>query len=165
MRIVVAADHAGYPLVELAQEEIRKAGHEPVFVGTHHPELPDDYPDFVQLACERLLRGEAERAIVLCGSGVGASITANKFPGVRAGLCHDHYSAGQGVEHDEMNVLCLGSRVIGTATAKDVLQAFLQATFSGEERHVRRLGKVRAIEEHYLKTAQPAEAVTSPPDP
>lgn len=165
MRIVVAADHAGYPLVQLAQDEIRNAGHEPVFVGTHHPEQPDDYPDFVQLACEQILRGDAERGIVLCGSGVGASITANKFPGVRAGLCHDHYSAGQGVEHDEMNVLCLGARVIGTATAKDVLQAFLQARFTGEERHVRRLSKVRAIEEHYLKSDTLAEAPPSLPDP
>lgn len=151
MKIVIAADHAGYPLAQLAQEEARRAGHEAAFVGTFHPDQPDDYPDFVQLACEKLLAGEAERAVVLCGSGVGASVAANKFPGVRAGLCHDHYSAHQGVEHDDLNVLCLGARVIGTETARDILQAFFQARFTGEERHVRRLGKVQAIEERFLQ--------------
>lgn len=147
MQIAVAADHAGYPLKRLILEDLHQAGHGAIDLGTFDPTQPDDYPDFVCLACEALLEGRVQRAIILCGSGVGASVAANKFPGIRAGMCHDYYSAHQGVEHDDMNVLCLGARIIGPELARDIVRSFLAATFSGEERHRRRLDKVRRIEE------------------
>jgi ribose 5-phosphate isomerase B len=147
MRIAVAADHAGYPLKQFILEDLYQAGHGAIDLGTFDPTQPDDYPDFVCLACEALLEGRVQRAIILCGSGVGASVAANKFPGIRAGMCHDYYSAHQGVEHDDMNVLCLGARIIGPELARDIVRSFLTATFSGEERHRRRLDKVRRIEE------------------
>jgi ribose 5-phosphate isomerase B len=123
------------------------ADHKVHDVGTFTPEKPDDYPDYATLVAEDVRSGAAERGILVCGSGVGVSVVANKFKGIRAGLCNDHYSAHQGVEHDDMNVLVLGSRIIGPMTAIDATTAFLKAKFSGEERHVRRLNKVKKIEQ------------------
>jgi ribose 5-phosphate isomerase B len=146
MRVAVAADHAGFELKELLRAFVAAAGHAVIDLGTDSPTKPDDYPDFARAIGEALVTGQADRGILVCGSGVGASVAANKIPGVRAGLCHDHYSAHQGVEHDDMTVLVLGARVIGTVTAKDLVAAFLAAKFTGEERHVRRLNKVNEIE-------------------
>jgi len=145
MRVAVACDHAGFPLKKTILSAIRDSGHEPLDLGTHGPE-PVDYPDYAKAAGVAVREGKAERAIVLCGSGVGACIVANKLHGIRAGVCHDVYSAHQAVEHDDMNVLCLGARVIGAALAPELVQTFLAARFTGEERHVRRLDKVNAIE-------------------
>jgi RpiB/LacA/LacB family sugar-phosphate isomerase len=145
MRIALAADHAGYELKEKI-ESLFKDRFEVVDLGTFDPKAPDDYPDFAAALGAALLEGKADRGILICGSGVGASVAANKIKGIRAGLCHDAYSAQQGVEHDDMNVLVLGSRVIGSELARVLVEAFLKAKFSGEERHVRRLNKVKAIE-------------------
>lgn len=153
MKIVVASDHAGYPLKQMVLDELKAAGHEIIDVGAFHPEEDDDYPDFAARACEAVHQGEAGRAIILCGSGVGACVVANKFPGIRASLCHDHYSAHQGVEHDDMNVLCMGARVIGQEIAREIVLAFAAARFSGETRHVRRLQKLKTIERRFLKEA------------
>jgi ribose 5-phosphate isomerase B len=147
MKIVIGADHAGYDMKQGVKNHLRELGHDVIDVGTNDANEPDDYPDFASLVASRLQTGEAERGILICGSGVGVSVAANKFKGIRAGLCHDHYSARQGVEHDNMNVLVLGSRVIGSNTAIDLVDGYLSATFSGEERHVRRLNKIKAIEE------------------
>ncbi len=147
MRVAVGMDHGGFPLKETILEEIRKEGHEPVDVGAFHLDPGDDYPDFARAVGEAILSGRAERGVLVCGSGVGACVAATKMKGIRAAVCHDHYSAHQGVEHDNMNVLCLGARIIGPELAVDLIKAFLAATFSGEERHVRRLQKVQAIEE------------------
>lgn len=152
MQIAVAADHAGYKLKLIVVNDLRTASHEVLDLGTHTPEQEDDYPDFAQLACDAIRQGSAQRAIVVCGSGVGVCVAANKFPGIRAGLCHDHYSAHQGVEHDNMNVLCLGARIIGQEVAREIVQAFIAATFSGEARHQRRLAKLQRIEERFLQT-------------
>jgi len=127
-------------------EFVKRCGHTVHDVGTFDPSKPDDYPDYAALVAQDIRSGQAERGILVCGSGVGVSVAANKFKGIRAGLCHDHYSAHQGVEHDDMNVLVLGARIVGPMLAQDLAQAFLQATFSGEERHVRRLNKVKGIE-------------------
>ena len=151
MRIAVAADHAGYPLKHIVVDDLRAAGHEVTDLGTHDPTQPDDYPDFAELACEAIRRGEAQRAVVICGSAVGVMVAANKFPGIRAGACHDTYSAHQGVEHDDMNVLCLGARIVGQELARELVRAFICAQFTGEERHVRRLNKVKAIEAKFLR--------------
>jgi ribose 5-phosphate isomerase B len=159
MKIAVAADHAGYPLKHIVVADLQAAGHEVLDLGTHDPEQPDDYPDFAWLACEAVRSGQAQRAVVVCGSGVGVTVAANKFPGIRAGLCHDHYSAHQGVEHDDMNVLCLGARIIGQEAAREIIQAFIAAEFTGEERHVRRLGKVRQIEARFLKNEPEGHAL------
>src|SRR5262245_35036274 len=145
MRIVIGSDHAGFPLKEDLTPYIRQLGHQVVDVGTHSTE-PVDYPDYAEALSKALLGGQAERGVLICGSGVGASVAANKVPGIRAGLCHDTYSAHQGVEHDDANVLVLGSRIIGTELAHELVKAFLAAEFSGEERHVRRLGKVNALD-------------------
>ena len=150
MKIALAGDHAGYPLKEALYVELKAAGHDVANLGTDDPRHPSDYPDFAVRVCEALLSGSAERGILVCGSGVGVSVAANKFPTIRAGLCHDTYSAHQGVEHDDMNVLCLGSRIVGTALAKEITLAFVGAAFTGEERHVRRLRKVQAIEARYM---------------
>jgi RpiB/LacA/LacB family sugar-phosphate isomerase len=150
MRIVVGADHAGFSLKEEIKRLVEVLGHEVTDVGTHSPD-PVDYPDFARGVAEKIASGEAERGILICGSGVGASIGANKVPGVRAAICHDSYSAHQGVEHDDMNVLCMGARVIGVEMAKELVRAFLGAHFTGEERHLRRLNKVLAIEAEYLR--------------
>ena len=146
MRIAVAADHAGVPVNEHVIEFLRRQGHEVVDLGTHDASHPDDYPDYALSAGEAVLRGDAERAVLICGSGVGASIAANKLKGIRAALCHDTYSARQGVEHDDMNMLCLGARVIGPELATELVRAFVAARFSGEERHRRRLRKIADME-------------------
>ncbi len=146
MRVAVGMDHGGYPLKQTILEEIRKEGHEPVDVGAFSLDPGDDYPDFARAVGEAIISGRAERGVLVCGSGVGASVAACKMKGIRASVCHDHYSAHQGVEHDNMNVLCLGARIIGPELAIDLIKAFLAATFSGEARHVRRLHKVEAME-------------------
>ncbi len=145
MRIAIGADHGGYLLKGDIVALLQKAGHQVADVGAHTLDSSDDYPDFTRLVGEAIQRGEVERGIVICGSGVGACVAANKFRGIRAGLCHDTYSAHQAVEHDNINVLCLGARVVGVEVAKELVQAFVRAQFSGEERHVRRLAKVEAI--------------------
>jgi len=150
MKLAVGADHAGYELKELLVEHIRSLGHEPIDVGTHVPGKPDDYPDYAVLVAAEVSSGRAERGVLVCGSGIGVSVAANKIRGIRAGLAHDHYSAHQGVEHDDMNVLVLGSRVIGVNVAFESLEAFVAATFSNEERHLRRVNKVKAIERGQL---------------
>jgi RpiB/LacA/LacB family sugar-phosphate isomerase len=152
MHVTIGSDHAGFELKQLLGAFLRSQGHKLIDVGTRNSE-PVDYPDYAEALAQSLLRGESERGILICGSGVGASVAANKIPGIRAGLCHDTYSAHQGVEHDDMNVLVLGSRVIGPELAKDLCLNFLNARFSGEERHRRRLEKVFSIEQRY--SAQP----------
>ena len=146
MRVAVAADHGGWPLKDTILAVIRAAGHEPLDLGTDSA-APVDYPDYAAAAARAVQRGDAERAIVLCGSGVGAAVAANKLRGIRAGVCHDVYSAHQAVEHDDVNVLALGARVVGTALAEDLVRTFLAARFTNEERHRRRLAKVQALEE------------------
>ncbi len=149
MKLAIGSDHAGVGYKDVFAEELRAAGHDVVDVGTEgHDSV--DYPDFALAVAERLARGEVERGILICGSAVGVCIAANKVPGVRAGICHDTYSAGQGVDHDDMNVLCLGERVIGIELARSIVAAFVEATFSAEPRHRRRLDKVLAIEARYL---------------
>ena len=151
MKIAIGADHAGFELKEFIKARLREWKHDVLDLGTHGPE-PVDYPDYAEAVGEAVRDGRAERGIVLCGSGVGASVAANKIPGIRAGLCHDHYSAHQGVEHDDMNVLVMGGRVIGELVAAELARAFLEARFSAEDRHRRRLDKVKAIEQrHGLK--------------
>jgi len=153
MRVAIGADHGGYPLKATILDVIRAAGHEAIDVGAYELDPQDDYPDFAIRVGRAVQAGEAERGIILCGSGVGAAVAANKLRGVRAGLCHDTYSAHQSVEHDHVNVLALGARVIGSALAVEIVQAFLGAGFTGEERHVRRLSKVQALEEAWAKGA------------
>jgi ribose 5-phosphate isomerase B len=150
MKIVVGSDHAGFDLKQNLVPYLRELGHEVVDVGTNST-APVDYPDYAQAVAEAVRNGQAERGILLCGSGVGASVAANKIPGIRAGLCHDTYSAHQGVEHDDMNVLVLGARVIGQELAHELVRAFLGAKFTGAERHRRRLEKVQALEHRFLK--------------
>ena len=145
MWIAVAGDHAGCRLKERVAAHLRAAGHEVIDLGAHD-EAPSDYPDFAEAVGRALAAGEAERAVLVCGSGVGAVAAVNKLPGVLAGLCHDTYSAHQGVEHDQMNVLALGARVVGEALALDVVDAFVGARFDGVPRHLRRVEKVRALE-------------------
>lgn len=145
MRIAIAADHAGFALKEQLMPELRGMSHQVVDLGAHSTD-PVDYPDYAVAVAQELVEGRADRGILICGSGVGASVAANKIPGIRAGLCHDSYSAHQGVEHDNMNVLVLGARVIGAALAGELVQDFLKATFGGEERHRRRLEKIKVIE-------------------
>lgn len=149
MKIALGADHAGAELKNQLLETVRAVGHEPIDFGGDGSDAHDDYPDYAEKVGEAIRAGEAERGILVCGSGVGVSVAANKIPGVRAAICHDTYSAHQGVEHDDMNVLVLGERVVGPALAQEVTRAFLDAKFSGEARHVRRLNKVKAIEEKY----------------
>ncbi len=146
MRIVVGADHRGYALKQTIAEHLRSCGHEVLDVGTNG-EAPVDYPDYAQAVGQAIVKGDAQRGILVCGSGVGAAIAANKLAGVRAGTCHDTYSAHQGVEHDDMNLLCLGAKVIGTELALELARTFLQARFSGEERYLRRLAKVKELEQ------------------
>jgi len=148
MRIVVGADHAGYILKQEVAEALRQAGHDVLDVGTNST-APVDYPDSAEAVARAVTSGQAERGVLICGSGVGASVAANKVPGIRAAVCHDTYSAHQGVEHDDMNVLVLGGRIVGPALALELVRAFVAARFSGEERHVRRLGKVKALETRY----------------
>lgn len=152
MRAAIGADHAGFSLKEDLVSYLKGLGHEVRDVGAHSPDPEDDYPDYAEAVGQAVVRGQAERGVLLCGSGVGASVAANKIPGVRAGLCHDTYSAHQGVEHDDMNVLVLGARVIGPELARELIRAFLNATFSGEDRHRRRLEKVKALEALYARS-------------
>jgi ribose 5-phosphate isomerase B len=153
MKLVMGSDHAGYALKEAMGDVLRKWGYEILDVGAFD-DKPSDYPDFAEKVGRAVLDGKAERGVLICGSGVGASVAANKLPGIRAGMCHDTYSAHQGVEHDDINVLVLGSRVIGVALAQDLIKAFLGAKFTNEERHVRRLGKVKALEAKYAASAK-----------
>jgi ribose 5-phosphate isomerase B len=146
MRIGIAADHGAFALKCQLQDSLRTSGHEVLDFGAHALDMQDDYPDFVIPLARSVAVGEVERGIALCGSGVGASIAANKVPGVRAGLIHDVFSAHQGVEDDDMNVCCLGGKVIGTALAGELVQTFLASRFSGAERFRRRLAKIEAIE-------------------
>jgi ribose 5-phosphate isomerase B len=146
MRVGFATDHAGFALRNELIAHLREAGHEVVDVGAYSLNPDDDYPDFVIPLARAVASGKVERGIAVCGSGVGAAVCANKIPGVRAGLVQDHYSARQGVEHDDMNILCMGGRVVGPAVALDLVDAFLAARFSGAERHLRRLRKVAALE-------------------
>ena len=145
-RVALGADHGGFSLKTELIPWLQGQGYEVLDKGAHTLDLADDYPDFSKAVAQTVASGEAQRGILVCGSGVGACIVANKIPGIRAGLCHDTYSARQGVEHDDMNVLCLGARVIGVELAKELITVFLMAKFSGEERHRRRLGKVLTIE-------------------
>jgi len=148
MRIAIGCDHAGYNLKNVVFNVVKELGHEAIDLGTYD-ELPVDYPDFAEKVGNALINGDAERGILLCGSGVGASITANKMKGIYAGLCNDPYSAGQGVEHDDMNVLCLGARIIGEEIAKACITSFLDSTFSEVSRHKRRVTKMHDIESKY----------------
>ena len=148
MKIVVGSDHAGFLLKQEVAESLRKEGHEVVDVGTSST-APVDYPDFAEAVGVAVREGRGERGVLICGSGVGAAVAANKLPGVRAAICHDTYSAHQGVEHDDMNVLVLGGRVVGPALAHELVRAFVAARYSGEERHARRLAKVIALEGRY----------------
>ncbi len=150
MRIAVGTDHAGFPLKAPAIAELESLGHEVLDKGTDSTEAVD-YPDYAQAVAEAVMRGEADRGLLLCGSGVGACVAANKVPGVRAATCHDTYSAHQGVEHDDANVLCLGARVVGETLALEIIRAWDGARFSEAERHKRRLGKLNAIEAKYQR--------------
>jgi ribose 5-phosphate isomerase B len=152
MKLVIASDHAGFPLKEEVRAYLAKSGHEVIDLGAFKCEPEDDYPDFAQRVGEAIKAGEAPRGILICGSGVGVSIAANKIPGVRAGMCHDTYSAHQGVEHDDMNVLVLGARIIGTSLAYELVDTFLKAKFiTSEERFTRRFNKLMAIEAKYRR--------------
>jgi ribose 5-phosphate isomerase B len=145
MRLAMAGDHAGFRLKDVLADRLRAGGHQVIDLGAHDP-APSDYPDFAVAVGEAVTSGQAERGILVCGSGVGAVAAANKITGVLAGLCHDTYSAHQGVEHDQMNVLALGARVVGEALAIELVEAFVRARFDGEPRHQRRVDKVRALE-------------------
>jgi ribose 5-phosphate isomerase B len=146
MRVGIATDHAGFERKEELIVHLRETGHEVFDVGAYSPNAIDDYPDFVIPLAREVAAGRVDRGIAVCGSGVGASVCANKIPGIRAGLVHDHFSAHQGVEDDDMNILCMGGRVVGPAVARELVDTFLAAEFSGAERHVRRLGTVAALE-------------------
>ena len=148
MRVVVGSDHAGFPLKEEVAGCLRAEGHEVIDVGTHST-APADYPDSAEAVGNAVREGKAERGVLICGSGVGASAAANKLPGIRAAICHDAYSAHQGVEHDDMNVLVLGGRIVGPALALELVRTFVAAQFSHEDRHVRRLQKLTALETRY----------------
>jgi ribose 5-phosphate isomerase B len=149
VNVAIACDHAGFPLKELVLEAVRRAGGQPIDLGTHSPESVD-YPDYAEKLGRAIQSGQAERGILLCGSGIGACIAANKLTGVYASVCHDTYSARQGVEHDDMNVLCLGARIIGPEPVREIVAAFLAARFQGhdpgQERHARRVDKIRSLE-------------------
>ncbi len=151
MHLAIGADHAGVDLKDELVRFLTAEGHRVDDLGTHGHE-PTDYPDIAETVTARVVEGAVERAILICGSGVGVSVAANKVPGIRAGICHDSYSAHQGVEHDDMNVLVLGARIIGSALAKELVRTFIAARFTGEERHARRLAKVRAIEARHART-------------
>ena len=149
MHVGIATDHGGFALKEELLTQLRAAGHEVVDFGAHRLRPDDDYPDFLIPLARAVAAAEVERGVAICGSGVGASVCANKVPGIRAGLVHDHFSARQGVEDDHMNIICMGGRTIGPAMAWDLVQTFLAATFSHAERHMRRLGKVAQMETAY----------------
>jgi ribose 5-phosphate isomerase B len=146
MRVGLATDHGGFTLKEELVAQLRAAGHEVIDFGAHHLNQGDDYPDFVVPLAQAVAAGKVDRGVAVCGSGVGASVCANKVPGVRAALIHDHFSARQGVEDDHLNLICMGGRTVGPAVAWDLVQTFLTAEFSQAERHLRRLGKVASLE-------------------
>ena len=150
MRIAIGADHAGFEMKRDLAGYLAQSGHEVTDLGTHST-APVDYPDMAEAVAQAVRNGQADRGVLVCGSGVGAAVAACKFPGVRAAVCHDAYTARQAVEHDDLNVLCLGSRVIGPALARVLADTFLAATFSSEERHRKRLAKIDAIESRYSK--------------
>jgi ribose 5-phosphate isomerase B len=154
MKLALGSDHAGFPLKQELKSVLESEGHEVLDLGTHSP-APADYPDSAEAVARAVVEGRAERGVLVCGSGVGASVAANKLPGIRAAVCHDAYSAHQGVEHDDMNVLVLGGRIVGPALAQELVRAFVAARFSNEERHARRLEKVKAIERRYAKEPRP----------
>ena len=150
MKLVIGADHAGFPLKEDVRAYLTKAGHEVIDLGAYNGDSPDDYPDFAEKVGDAIKAGVAARGILICGSGVGVCVAANKIPGIRAGMCHDTYSAHQGVEHDDMNVLVMGARIIGASLAYELADSFIKAKFiSNEERFTRRFKKVLAIEAKY----------------
>ena len=151
MRVALGTDHGGYPLKSELLSWMNDHGYEVLDVGAHALNPADDYPDFSEAVAQAVASGKAQRGIIICGSGIGGCVLANKISGVRAGTCHDTYSAHQGVEHDDMNVLCLGARVIGVEVAKELVKVFLSAQFSGDERHRRRLQKLLAIEARNIK--------------
>jgi ribose 5-phosphate isomerase B len=153
MKLVIGSDHAGFALKNSAGDVLRSLGHQVLDVGAFN-ENPSDYPDFAEAVGRAVLDGRAERGVLICGSGVGASVAANKLMGIRAAVCHETYSAHQGVEHDDMNVLVLGSRVIGVKLAEDLVKAFVGARFTNEERHARRLAKVKALEAKFAAGAK-----------
>ena len=150
MKVAIGADHGGYTLKSDMVRVLESLGHDVIDKGAHSFDAEDNFPDFAAPVAEAVQTGDAERGIILCGSGVGACIAANKFPGVRAGLCHDTYSAAQGVRHDDMNVLCLGARVVGVALAEDLVTSFMGASLESEPRFQRRLDKVAAIENEQM---------------
>jgi RpiB/LacA/LacB family sugar-phosphate isomerase len=150
MKVVIGSDHAGFRLKNSMGDLLRVLNHEVLDIGAFN-ENPSDYPDFAELVGRAVLDGRAERGILICGSGVGVSVAANKLIGIRAAICHDTYSAHQGVEHDEMNILVMGSRVIGEKLAEDIVKAYLGAVFTNEERHLRRLAKLKVLEQKLLK--------------
>jgi ribose 5-phosphate isomerase B len=154
MRVGIATDHGGFSLKEELLGQLRAAGHEVVDFGAHHLSEGDDYPDYVLLLAQAVAAQEVDRGVAICGSGVGASVCANKVRGIRAALIHDHFSARQGVEDDHMNILCMGGRTVGPAVAWDLVQTFLAAEFSQAQRHLRRLAKVASLEtdNDYAKT-------------
>lgn len=149
MNVVVGSDHAGFELKEQVAAFVRELGHEVIDVGPDNGTDAVDYPDYAESVGKAVMNNEAERGILICGSGVGASVAANKLPGIRAGLCHDTYSAHQGVEHDDMNVLVMGGRIIGPELARELVRAYLSAQFTNEDRHLRRIAKIRSLEERY----------------
>ena len=151
MKIAIASDHAGYPLKKKLAETLKKNGYELLDLSGDNPDPEDDYPDFAKAAALSVAEKKVERAVLICGSGVGANVAANKVPGARACVCHDTFSARQGVEDDDMNVLCLGGRIIGEELAKEILKTFLAARFSNAERHLRRLKKILSIEKEFAK--------------
>jgi ribose 5-phosphate isomerase B len=161
MRVGIATDHGGLTLKEELLGRLRAAGHEVVDFGAHGLDPADDYPDFVVPLARAVVAGTIERGVAVCGSGVGASVCANKIPGIRAGLVHDHFSARQGVEDDHMNIICMGGRTVGPLVAWDLVETFLGAEFSQAERHLRRLGKVASLEPKV--TSEPLAAATRPP--
>lgn len=150
MKIAFASDHAGFAYKTILIKELQDAGYDILDLGTHS-EAPSDYPDHATDVAHAIQNGQAERGILVCGSGVGVSVAVNKFKGIRAGVCHDTYSAHQSVEHDDANVLCIGERVVGIALAREIIKSFLNARFSNEERHLRRLEKVLKIENETMK--------------
>ena len=156
MKIAVGGDHAGFPLKGPVVEALRAWGHEVTDLGTHSPE-PVDFPDLTERVCAALRRGEAERAVMVCGTGVGACIAANKIPGIRAALCHDVYSAHQCVEHDDVNVMCLGAQIVGQTLALELIKSFLGARFSTEEHFRRRVRKLHEMERRFAEEMTRAE--------
>lgn len=151
MRVAVACDHGGFPLKQIVLDAVIQGGHTPLDFGTHNTDMVD-YPDYAEKIGRALQNGIAERGILICGSGVGACIAANKMRGIMAGVCHDTYSAHQAVEHDNMNVLCLGARIIGSELAREIVVAYLAAVFSNGERHIKRITKIKNLEDELRKS-------------